>query len=493
MKMLQIWLVMFLISFLQARWTSNSHSNLNITDHVEAVFGQKTAVIIPADFLDMNFSTRKDLIEQLASNMSSYFKEVSYDKMFLEVDIANKTYKLPHNMSFYANMPEELARNCISRADPDIDYNFYDYVLAVHAGPSRRPNKPEWIQTCVCLRKFPTDDGKILDSCAILSEYDPLFSFCHETAHLFGLPDLYPESSHTQGNVGCWDLMGRPTISQRYDSPSQLSAWSRLRLGWMNSTLVKTVNMSVTRDITMLHNLETAPWWLQTKAIKVPVANDIYYLVELRNQILSDRDLPSSGILVYRCDESSSDGKSHSIMVMDTSLDDFRISEDGKTYSDAAFNDDRPLFCDPVNGIAIEVWGFSSEVSFVTVYRQKKLHTLKLALPQSGIGVTIDGRPCVSDENGWVFAIVLSGNHTVRIDLPVSPFYTVTSFRWSDGDTANPREIQLLSDETFVCFYNLETEAECLTWTITALIIITGLLTLTVLLVRRRYVGHKQL
>jgi len=212
--------------------------------------------------------------------------------------------------------------------------------------------------------------------------------------------------------------------------------------------------------------------------------------VELRNQILSDRNLPSSGILIYRCDESASDERSHSIIVMDTSVADFQRSEERKTYSDAAFDDERPVFCDPVNGIAIEVFAFDPSASLVTVYRQQKLHILKLAFPESGVLVTVDNRTYVSDENGEAVKIVLSGNHTVTVTLPPSPFHTNMSLRWSDGVTSNPREIQVLSDTTLACFFLIGGEegiiVDYLPLTI-ILIIVVAILAVSLLLLYRRY------
>ena len=482
------------ILFLQICCIPNTNSNFTnivfkMNDNVSLIFGQKTAIILFVDFLDMNLTIVKELIEQQASNMTSYFSQVSYDKMLLKVDIANETFTLPQNMSFFANVPPELARDSILQADPKINYHSYAYVLVVHAGQSKQrmawANDSQYIQTCAVKGlHIQTDDGKIIDSCAILSEYDSLRSFCHETAHLLGLPDLCPGAPYTQGDVGCWDLMGIGRISQEFYGPPQLSAWSRIRLGWINSSSIKTVNIRDTRDTSMLHDLETFPWWRgQTKAIKVAITPDSYYLAELRNQILSDRNLPSSGILIYRCDESASDYKSHSTILMDLSLYDFQTSEERKTHSNAAFDDNRPLFCDPVNGIAIEVFHFDPSASIVTVYRQQKLHTLKLALPQSGVEVTVDNRRYVSDKNGQIVAIVLSGNHTVTIALPPSPFYTITSLRWSDGDTSNPREIQVLSDATFACFYSVD----YLPLIILVLTVIAVLVTISVLLLRRRY------
>ena len=478
-------LAIFSILFLQLCWIPNTNSNLTnsvfkVNDDVKPVLGQKRAIIILADFLDVNFTNGRDLIEQRASNMTSYFSEVSYNKMSLQVDITNKTYTLPHNKSFYADRLDKLARDCISQADPEINYNSYDYFLVVHASWLARPS------ACRGLN-IQTDDGKIIDSCAILGQYPWLKGFYHETAHLLGLPDLYPEARYTQGDVGCWGLMGKGTPSQEFDGPPQLSAWSRIRLGWINSSLIKTVNVSDTEEVIELYDLETAPRELQTKAIKVAITSDIYYLVELRNQILSDKNLPSSGILIYRCDDSASDAGSHSVIVMDTSLSGFWAFEE--THSDAAFDNDRRLFCDPINGIAIEVryffqsmWPEIPSTSHVMIHRKQKLHTLKLALPQSGVKVTIGNRDYTSDENGEVVAIILHGNHTVKVTLSPSPFYTIASFRWSDGDTSNPREIQVLSDVALACFYSLNYLPIIL-----VLAIIVALLTISVILLERRY------
>ena len=493
MKKLLRCAVIFSILFLQLCWIPNTSSNLRksvskANDDFNPVLGQKRAIIILADFLDVNFTNQMDLsfingggsIEQQASNMTSYFSEVSYNKMSLQVDITNKTYTLPHNMSFYADKIEKLARDCISQADPEINCNSYDYFIVVYASGLVSP------RTYINLH-IQTDDGKIIDSCAVLGQYHRLKAFCHETAHLLGLPDLYPKAAYTQGDVGCWDLMGAGTPSQDFDGPPQLSAWSRIRLGWINSSLIKTVNVSDTQEVIELYDLETAPNELQTKAIKVAITSDIYYLVELRTQILFDKNLPSSGILIYRCDDSASDAGSHSIIVMDTSLDDFWGFED--THSDAAFDNDRRLFCDPVNGIAIEVSYFFQSVwpeipttSAIWVYRKQKLHSLKLALPESGIKATIDNRKYVSDENGEVAAILLRGNHTVTVELPPGPFHTITSLRWSDGDTSNPREIQVLSDVTLACFYSLNYLP-----IIVVLTIIVALLTISVIILYRRY------
>lgn len=259
------------------------------------------------------------------------------------------------------------------------------------------------------------------------------------------------------------EVMGTYSLSEYYGNPPELSAWSRIKLGWINDSVIKTINMSDTEDTTMLSDLETAPFWHgDTKVIKVEITADSYYLVELRNQIMSDVDLPSSGILIYRCDD-----KMQSANVIDTSVDDFHsFGGFGEyTYANAALNKDGEAFCDSVNGIAIEVFAFNPQSSLVSVYRQPRLHILELSFPKSGVNVTINSAQYMyqtaidniyikkysSDENGQIRAILPEGNYTIEILNGENKTY-----RWSDGITSNPRQVQISTDTFLACFYSNE-------------------------------------
>src|SRR6185295_9477537 len=57
---------------------------------------------------------------------------------------------------------------------------------------------------------------------------------CHELGHFFGLPDLYDTDGSSEGS-GNWDLMAAGSWSfdgsQHY--PSHMSAWCKMKLGWI--------------------------------------------------------------------------------------------------------------------------------------------------------------------------------------------------------------------------------------------------------------------
>ncbi len=59
------------------------------------------------------------------------------------------------------------------------------------------------------------------------SEYADAGTFVHEFAHSLGLPDVY--ARNTQNSTGPWELMSETTQPM----PQNLSAWSRLMLGWL--------------------------------------------------------------------------------------------------------------------------------------------------------------------------------------------------------------------------------------------------------------------
>ena len=77
--------------------------------------------------------------------------------------------------------------------------------------------------------------------------------FAHEFAHDLGLPDLYDTSGNTGGaenSTGFWDLMssganigdGGETIG---DAPTNMSAWDKFQLGWLNYEVARAGQKSV--------------------------------------------------------------------------------------------------------------------------------------------------------------------------------------------------------------------------------------------------------
>jgi M6 family metalloprotease-like protein len=130
----------------------------------------------------------------------------------------------------------------------------------------------------------------------------------HEFGHALGLPDLYHpidgiQPAERRWILGCWALMAAgswgcgdgSTRGLRF-GPTQMSPWSKNRLGWVEWTDVGTV-------FNEEFILEGAT--ASGQALRIPLDNTDreYLVIEYRPQEGFDAFLPASGVLVYHWDE----------------------------------------------------------------------------------------------------------------------------------------------------------------------------------------------
>ncbi len=123
--------------------------------------------------------------------------------------------------------------------------------------------------------------------------------FAHELGHAFGLPDLYAVGGH-HAAAGQWDLMGSgawgcPGVFNPA-RPCQMGAWTRSVLGW-----VADVPLARDREFSLLR---VQPVNTSRTAYRVDRAGgqDDYYLIENRQRLGFDGELPETGLLVWQID-----------------------------------------------------------------------------------------------------------------------------------------------------------------------------------------------
>jgi M6 family metalloprotease-like protein len=139
------------------------------------------------------------------------------------------------------------------------------------------------------------------------TEIAPVTTIAHEAGHLLGLPDLYHRADgllpeQRRWVVGCWSLMaagawGCGPVGDRtsWRRPTHLGAWEKLRLGWLNS--VEQISDTEHRSIPL------PPVQTTGEILEVPLSDAERLLIENRQQVGFDRDLPASGVLVYRIND----------------------------------------------------------------------------------------------------------------------------------------------------------------------------------------------
>ncbi len=125
--------------------------------------------------------------------------------------------------------------------------------------------------------------------------------YCHEFGHALGLPDLYDTGTLGGGtNVGPgnWSLMGTGSYGTDGGSPefpAHLGAWPLKWLGWRTPSRPANDSVLVLRPLA--GGASPIEFWFQGEA------NTEYFLIENRQRMGFDRNLPAEGLIVYQIDE----------------------------------------------------------------------------------------------------------------------------------------------------------------------------------------------
>ncbi len=124
--------------------------------------------------------------------------------------------------------------------------------------------------------------------------------FAHELGHAFGLPDLYPAVRPPPGwaGVGNWDLMGTGAWGcSGVDAarPCHFGAWTKSVLGWVDP---EEVGPDEARSVLL------EPVQLSGRVLRIDASDGSgeYLLLENRQRLGSDLDLPEPGLLVWHVD-----------------------------------------------------------------------------------------------------------------------------------------------------------------------------------------------
>src|SRR2546428_4263299 len=204
-------------------------------------------------------------------SLRAYYSEVSYGALTVQATVIAAWFQSVHPMSDYgadgSNPPDDangpiyrLVTEAVRLADPSVDFSQFDangdgivdHLTVVHAGAGQESGGSSdliWSHRWAVLDADPavpgsqalTADGVRIDGYTMVSESSPVGVVAHEFGHDLGLPDLYDTDGSSDG-AGVWDPMslgswnGVPAGS----SPAALSAWSRIRLGWVTPTDVTT-------------------------------------------------------------------------------------------------------------------------------------------------------------------------------------------------------------------------------------------------------------
>ncbi|MEV6732803.1 M6 family metalloprotease domain-containing protein [Streptomyces sp. NPDC051364] len=242
----------------------------------------------------------------------------SYGRTWLAIDQHQRWVRMPRASTDYGfarglthETHEAYVKDAVAAADPYVDFSGYDMVYVV---PTRNAAAISFTPTYVY---EPGTAGVVADGRRV--KWAVTFGqdmwhwgaklVAHETAHTFGLPDLYAFEAGNDAHrfVGGWDVMG--LIGGR---GPQFFAWHSWKLGWTGDGQV-VCRATKGSDTVYLTAVE---YGSGTKMAVIRTGPTTAYVVESRRGIQADAGSCSTGALVYRVDASVRTGQGP-VRVMD--------------------------------------------------------------------------------------------------------------------------------------------------------------------------------
>ena len=414
-------------------------------------------------------------------SMKEYYNEISYGNFVVDGDVSGW-----YNSSLTTGQAVQNTRQYVaeiaSLADPDLDYGQYD-----NDGPDNIPNSGDddgyadglvvvypgcmsgnsniWPhQSTLSSYEYVTNDASQNGGNIIVSTYMvcpelpgsgncitdnicPMGVYAHEFGHVLGLPDLYdrdPSDGDSEG-LGEWCLMASGSWLGWYgDTPSHMSSWCKIELGWMEATSIASNQNNVS-----VSQLASTPFAL--KVWEDDYHWSRYFLIENRQQLGFDSQIHGPGLLVYHVDENRgwgsngwsfgavNDNEENKLVDLESAdgfshLDDEQNRGDGGdpfpgTSNNRVFNDSSSPSSTRNDGsvTGISVFNISDSDSIMTVdieYRSK--YGYAIAYDENGIAPTTFGIGTEDQWSGVLFTPEVSG-HLTEIDFGV-----IYSGFWND-------------------------------------------------------------
>lgn len=259
-------------------------------------------------------------------SVKDYYLENSYNQFNLTVDVAGP-YTASQNMAYYgANdgsgydvRPDVLVTEAVNLADADVDFSDYDNdgdgsvdgVYAIYAGYGEEAGgganaiwAHAWAITPV------TKDGVSISrySCSAElrdnsgSNITNIGVICHEFGHVLSAPDFYDTDYDDDGTwmdgTGEWDMMAGGSWNNDGATPAHHNMFTKYYYyGWVTPTV-----LSSGASISLNNSAENAEAYI----INTTTSNE-YFLIENRQQVGFDANVPGSGLIIYHVDQDGVD------------------------------------------------------------------------------------------------------------------------------------------------------------------------------------------
>ncbi|MEU3692544.1 M6 family metalloprotease domain-containing protein [Streptomyces narbonensis] len=332
-------------------WTDEGHD----TDRTQfqPATGTRRVLTLYVDFPD---APAADSTEPYAAHLApaaDWMARASHGRLRLATTSLHRWIRMPAESTSYGfargltfEAHERYLRDAITAADPYADFSRYDMVYVV---PTRTatavPFSPTYLYDPAAASGI-TADGTRLKWAVTFGQDMWRWGHkvvAHETAHTFGLPDLYSFTGATHQYVGGWDVMG--DIAGR--APQYLG-WHSWKLGWTRDGQVACLPAPGRRTV----RLTAAERPGGTRIAVLRTGETTAYVAEARRAQGNDADACSTGVLVYKVDSATRTGEGP-VRIMNANPT--ATPPSGCTPLDMAAYAPGQSFTDSATGVRIEV------------------------------------------------------------------------------------------------------------------------------------------
>jgi len=247
-------------------------------------------------------------------SVRDFFRESSYGQFDLIITLCG-IYTTPQNLDIYVSNTGTLAKWLAEQVAKELDFNDYDsdgngevdgfhLIFAGYGKESSPPAynaiwshksqiTPVWsdgkfIRTYSCSPELRSNSGTNITTIGVI---------CHEMSHAFGALDYYDTNGSTGGEypgTGNWDIMAAGTWN---GSPSgSRPAHHNMHI---KTQVYKWVTAEELKSKTTITNMPNSAENPIAYRINTTTTNE-YFLLENRQRVKFDTNLPGSGLIIYR-------------------------------------------------------------------------------------------------------------------------------------------------------------------------------------------------
>ena len=294
--------------------------------------GDTNTLFLLVDFEDKPHSQSPERFKKLLfshgntnydeKSLNEYYNEVSYGQVNI-IGHVSDWMRMPKPYSYYVNgydgrgyYPRNAQRMVedavnLAKQQGGIDWDRFDVngdgmidaLSVIHASRGAEQTGPGsgniWSHKWNMTLKIPLTSITHAFSYQTVPEDARLGVIAHEIGHLiFGWPDLYdaePNGIRKTEGLGSWCLMAAGSWNNRGNTPGFPCGWCRHVQGWTNSINIDKLQHLIVRNAE--ENQDVYRLWTGGQN------SQEYFMLENRQKVGFDKNLPGDGILIYHIDE----------------------------------------------------------------------------------------------------------------------------------------------------------------------------------------------